>query len=309
MGLFHAVIKAVPLRPGAYGRAAGFLPRLVHGRLIAGAGRAIMVIFLCAFMLSACTTDPGRAVFDKAETTFSNGDIETALSQYQYVVDKHPESSFAPKSQYRIAQIYNRYIGDKKRAMEAYSTLYFMYPNAPETIDAREDLAAIYAANGDHVLAIEQYQRFITDRPSEYTRIQYMIAMEYIMLNDFRQARVEFTELLNRASGERLPEIQYQIANTYYIEGSLDDALAGYGKVIECYPQTSFAVDAKLGIAKSLSESGRLDEALALLKGLKDKYPNRAAIDVLMEAVQLRIDEGVGSEKYTKIKEKSPSYD
>lgn len=308
MGLCQAV-KAASLRPGADGRAAGPLPRPASGRLSEGALRGILLVFLCAFITSACTTDQGRAVFDKAETTFSNGDIDTALSQYQYVVDKHPESSFAPKSQYRIAQIYNSYIGDKKRAMEAYSTLYFMYPNAPETIDAREDLAAIYAANGDHALAIEQYQRLISDRPSDYAKIQYMIAMEYIMLNDFRQARVEFVELLNRASGERLPEIQYQIANTYYIEGGLDDAMAEYKKVIERYPQTSFAVDARLGIAKSLSESGRLTEALALLKGLKGEYPNRPAIDVLMETVQSRMDEGVGSEKYTKIKEKSPLYD
>jgi len=308
MGLRQTVKAAGGMR-GADGRAAGSLPRFASSLPLARAALVISVLSLCVFMVTACSTDPGRAVFDKAEMTFSKGDIETALSQYKYVVDKHPGSSFAPKSQYRIAQIYNTYVGDKKRAMEAYSTLYFMYPNAPETVDARADLAAIYAANGNHGLAIEQYQRLITDRPSEYAKVQYLIAMEYIMLNDFRQARVEFTELLNRASGERLPEIQYQIANTYYIEGSLDDAMAWYEKVIARYPQSPFALDAKMGVAKSLSESGRLNEALSLLKELKDKYPNKAAVDVLMEGVQLRIDEGVGSEKYTKIREKTPLHD
>lgn len=260
------------------------------------------MLSLSAIVFSACTADPGGVVFEKAEKQFSRGEIEPALGQYQYIVDKYPESAFAPKSQYRIAQIYNRNLGDRKRAMEAYSTLYFMYPNSPETVDARVDIAAIYAANGEHRLAIEQYQRVLSERPSEYAKFQYRIAMEYIMLNDFTQARVEFTELLNRASRDLKPEIEYQIANTFYIEGNLKDAIDRYEKIISRYPESLFALNAKLGIAKSFSETGRLSEAMVILKELKGVYPNKDTVDVMIDAVQVRLDEGPGSKKHTVIK-------
>jgi len=230
------------------------------------------------------------------------GDVASALSQYQYVVDKHPESVAAPTSQYRIAQIYNHNLGDRKKALEAYSTLYFMYPNAPETIDARVDLAVIYASNSEHRLAIEQYQKLLTERPSQYAKFQYLIAMEYIMLNDFKQARVEFIELLSRASGELVPEVEYQIANTFYIEGNLDDAMERYRKLIANHPESPFALNAKLGIAKSLSETGMLSEAMAVLKELKDKYPNKDAVTVMINAVQVRLDEAPGSKSHATAK-------
>lgn len=274
-----------------------------------GAHIFFFLFSLCALVLSACTNDPGSVVFEKAEKQFSKGEVEIALSQYQYVVDKHPESAFAPKSQYRIAQIYNHNYGDRKKAMEAYSTLFFMYPNSLETIDARIDIAAIYAAIGEHRLAIEQYQKLIIERSSEYARFQYRIAMEYIMLNDFTQARVEFAELLSRTSRELAPEIEYQIANTYYIEGSLKDAIDRYEKLISHFPDSPFAINAKLGIAKSLSETGKLSEAMVILKELVGIYPNKEAIDVMIDAVQVRLDEGPGSKKHLTLKITGPLRD
>lgn len=260
------------------------------------------LLFLSALVFSACSADPGGVVFEKAEKQLSMGEIEIAVSQYQYVVDKHPESAFAPKSQYRLAQIYNRNFGDRKKAMEAYSTLFFMYPNSPETIDARVDIAGIYAVNGEHRLAIEQYQKLLVEKSSEYAKFQHLIAMEYIMLNDFAQARVEFTELLGRASRDLVPEIECQIANTYYIEGSLKEAVERYEKVISRYPDSPFALNAKFNIAKSLSESGKLNEAMVILKEIKDRYPNRDAVNVMIDAVQTRLDEGPGSKNHKIIK-------
>lgn len=260
--------------------------------------RLLFLLFLFALGFTACSADHGSVVFEKAEKQFSKGEIDVALTQYQYVVDKYPESAFAPKSQYRIAQIYNHNFRDKKKAMEAYSTLFFMYPNSPDTIDARADIAAIYAASGEHRLAIDQYQKLITENPTGYKDFQYKIAMEYILLNDFSQARVEFAELLGRASGELVPEIEYQIANTYYIEGNLKDAIERFEKIISRFPDSPFALNAKLGIAKSYSETGKLGEAMVLLNELKDKYSNKAAVDIMIDAIQVRLDERPGSKKH-----------
>ncbi|MBI5561760.1 MAG: tetratricopeptide repeat protein [Deltaproteobacteria bacterium] len=259
--------------------------------------------------LSACSSDPGRAVFEKAEKSLSDGDADSALKQYGYVIANNPESAYAAKSQYKIALIYNRYIGDRKKAMEAYSALFFLYPGTAETTEAREDLASIYSVMGEHRLAIEQYQLLLNEKPSDYDKFQYAIAMEYIMQNDFRQARVEFTELLKRANADLQPQINYQIANTYYIEGNLAEAADGYEKTAARFPDNPAALDARLGTAKVLSESGKLALALALLKELKGKYPNKGAIGIMMDSLQTRLDEGPGSKKRAVVSEKEPLRD
>lgn len=55
---------------------------------------------------------------------------ESALTEYQTVVDKYPESEYAPKSVYAVAWIYENIYQDSSKAREYYHKIIDQYPNS-----------------------------------------------------------------------------------------------------------------------------------------------------------------------------------
>ena len=86
----------------------------------------------------------------------------------------------------------------------------------------------------------------------------------------------------------RLPpfakDASFQIATTYYLEGSFEEALASYDKFIRDYPKDALTFEAMLGKAASLEDSGKLKEALALLTEIQALTPETDGL------IQARID-------------------
>lgn len=258
-------------------------------------------MLLGAPLLSGCAVDPAQREFERAERLLSEGSYREAIDQYSYVVSRFGGSAYAPRSQYKIGVIYDRNLSDEKKALNAYSALFFMYPASAEAALARHDVAKIYSRKGEYRKAVEEYQKLLEERPGEQEKVQYLIAMEYVKMNDFRQARIELTELLDKVSNPAVaPKILFQIANTYYIEGKMQKALSGYDEIISKYPETDAAIDARFGKAKALDEEGRLEEALSILRGLEGQYPNSEALNKSIELIEKRLKENQGQKKERK---------
>ena len=107
-------------------------------------------------------------------------------------------------------------------------------------------------------------------------------------MNDLRQARVELKELLSSSMPGRIPQIKFDIANTYYIEGDLKEAVSWYDAVISAAPDGRLNMEARFGKAKALEEAGRLNEALTIYRALSGKYPNQEALRTRMEWIEQR---------------------
>jgi len=238
------------------GQAPRGIPALKRGPAPVCLKRGILIKLLIAFLLfsAGCSTDPVEHVFEKAEKSLGTGNFEEALLQYSYVVNKHPESSYAPKSQYKIAYIYNKYLGERKKALDAYATLYYMYPGSAETADAREDIAQLYSDLGDHRKAIAHYQRLMVEKPGESQRFHFAVASEYMAMNDLAQARVEFSELLKTTGSHTLiPRIYFNMGGMSYVEGKTSEAVEWYDRLLTKYPKDPFALEAKFYKARVLN--------------------------------------------------------
>lgn len=253
---------------------------------------AIAIIIL--FVTASCSVDPSAPVFEKAEGSLAAGRHEEAIVQYSYVVNKHPGSAYAPQSQYKIAYIYNRYLNDKKSALLAYQTLYYMYPGSKETNVAHEDLAIIYSKEGDHRKAIENYQKILGTRvPDENNRIHYMIAVEYFNMNDLQQSRVEFHELLKTAKKpELVSNIFFQLGSIDYIEGRHKEAIEWFDRLVEKFPDKVFTNEARFAKARVLRDTGKYAEAVAMLRAIEKEYPDKQAVKSLKDWIENRLAEG-----------------
>lgn len=263
------------------------LPGLLSG--------ALPILLLITFALAGCQSRAASSNFQEAEALLAEGKYMAAIAKYEYVAETWKSSPYAPKSKYRVAYTYNRHLGDEKRATDAYLALYFLYPGSREAVQAREDLAGIYSERGEHSKAIEEYQWVLEKRPAREQRYRHLIAMEYIKLGDTAQARIELKELLALPLGEELAtETYFQIANTYYIEGDNKNAIKAYDELILKFPDHRLSLDARLNKARILEEEEELMDALLILRGLEERYPNRDVITNLIKHIEKRLDEGPG---------------
>lgn len=250
---------------------------------------------MCALiLLASCSSYRAEPMYDSAEKALSEGAYREALEGYSRVIEEFPGSSFAAKSQYRIADIHDRHLNDPDRALEAYSQVRYMYPDTGEARLSAAGMAGIYSRSGDHRKAVEEYQLLLGGPPAERLTYRRLIAAEYVMMNDFRQARIEYEEL---ASSEDLPaalvpEILYQIASTYYISGQAEEAARRFDEIIRRYPEASIAMEARLGRGDALAEAGRTREALEVFRSLEREYPNREALATRIELLERRLMDG-----------------
>ncbi len=261
----------------------------------------VFAIFLAA-AVAGCGSSDELALYEDAEKRLSEGSYHHAIESYSRFVESYPASPLAATSLYKKGLIYSLHLGEPVRAMDVYSSLFYLYPESKEVVLARADRARIFSGSGDHWNAIEEYH-WLMDRVEgdERDAFYLKVAEEYIQMSDFTQARVELEEMLSAAPLTKLAaEAHLQIANTLYLEGSLTEAGRAYVLVAKEYKDHPAALEARLGSAVVLEELGMHKEALVLLKALEEVYPNKGVIKIRIASTEERLKDGPGSKKKKK---------
>lgn len=252
--------------------------------------KCVLAILSALVVLWGCARDSALDRYDKAEALYGEGRYSEAEAEYAHVARNFQLSPYAPKSQLRLASIYGLLKEDKK-ARDAYYALCYTFPKSPEAVLARKALARGYSEAGAHRDAIEEYQRAIALGPEEKERLQFLVAMEYLMMGDLKQTRAELSALIKTTrDNDLLPEALYQTANAYYLGGDMKKAAEAYDEVISRHRDSRWALEAEFGKAKTLEDSGRLDEALKLFKSLRLSYPDKFAVGLRISSIQKRLN-------------------
>ncbi len=256
------------------------------------------VLLVLLTIACGCSSYRANDTFEAAERSLAEGNYAEAIDGYNKVISGFPGTPLAARSQYRIATVYNQMMRDRPRALEAYTTVRYMYPKSPEARLAAADMAGIYSLEGDHKKAIEEYQALLDAPPDQSLKYRRLIAGEYVKMNDFRQARIEYEELAASSDlpPELLPRILFDKAGTYYMAGESGKAIDAFDEVIRKYPSDPVALEARFGKGNALAEAGRVSEALAVMKGLKGEYPNEWVLEKRIEWLKNRLKEGPDEE-------------
>lgn len=245
--------------------------------------------------LHGCLADQARRGYEKAEGHLGEGRYKEALAEYRAVAARFGSTPYGAKSLLRAGFICGAHLNDDGAALKAYSEVIDLYPGTDEAYAAGGEIARIYSRRGEHSRAVEEYQALLEHSPDEAEKVRFLVAMEYVKMNDLKQARVELNELLKTAvADELIRQVKYQIANTYYLEGDTVEALKKFAGIIKEYPDSPTAFEALFAKARVYDEQGRLAEALDILKGLEGKYPNKDALRTAVEWTQKRLDTDQG---------------
>jgi tetratricopeptide (TPR) repeat protein len=257
--------------------------------------RRIFVMILGVLLiagLTSCAKDPVRDDFERADKLCEKEHYEEAAEMFREIAILNPHSDYASQGLFRSGMINYLYLKKYEDAVEDFAYLVYYYPDDKLAFDSQAAIVDIYMNKmGNYAQAIVELRKLIENYPShdEIDQYQYKLARCYYFMRDFDQARLEYLILLDTYHRTKLkPDVYFDIANTYYVEGGgkVDKAIEYYRKLIDDYPSSPLVMEAMFYNAAALEEKGDLDEALKAYEELLPVYPNPSMVALRIEGIK-----------------------
>lgn len=204
--------------------------------------------------------DESQESFDSALELFKEKKLDKAADEFQRLLKKYPKSRVAPEAEYRLGTIYEE-TGDFLRAHKTYQALIKNYPQSErfeEVIEREYQIGnAFLSGKKGKILGLE----IAPSLPS---------AIEV------------FKQIVEAAPfGPFGDKAQYLIGVANYRAGHYDDAITAFQELIDQYPQSEFAKDARLQMAEAsyarskieTRDQGALDAAAQQADRYLKRYP------------------------------------
>jgi tetratricopeptide (TPR) repeat protein len=159
------------------------------------------------------------ALYDAGETYGKAGDNNNALRVFRYLADVYPESELAPQGLLRAAYL-AREDRDFILAGDIYLEAYTRFPNAPDMNAALFSAAVSYEDGNRMDMAIQVYDRIITDQAgTANVMVQaYGKYGEYLYdHSNYSQARGNFENCISVYDQYRAGDAYYPAMSAFYL--------------------------------------------------------------------------------------------
>ena len=219
-------------------------------------------------LLSACsalggrpnTVAPAAKLYEEGERLFLQEKYPQAREQFQWIVERHPESDLAAVAQFLIGETYFR-TKDYEKAAPEFETFVTLYPSNQIADLGQYRLARAYF---DQMPTVERDQKITAQALAEFRKL-------IRLYPESRYAPDAIVKI--EAARLRLAQKELWIAAFYVRQGKYEAALPRFDAVITTYGRTQAAPEALYQKADALIRLGRSDEAASLLKRLVDEFP------------------------------------
>jgi TolA-binding protein len=220
----------------------------------------------------------------------SLGRTSEALDSYQQIIDRYPQELAAPEALYRMARLWYFDLQDPQQALLTYLRLERDYPDNSHLQQAREAAARIVKIDlGDDMQAIGYYQRLLDNGQGKTDQYLYEIADSYFRLQNYPQARIELENLLSTYPDSSLiPEVLHRKATILILENRIEEANQDWQRLVDDFPDSSYASRARFNMAALLEERGELELALEIYRNLQD-YPRPLLLEQKINHLTRRI--------------------
>ncbi len=229
--------------------------------------------------------------FARAEKLLAEKKYADASGAFREIYQLYPNHHLAPRSLFTSGEIKHLYLESPEKALLDFLLVEKTYPDSDFRETAQRRIAALYMERlEDFERAVVAYQKLLDEGVADADGIQYRIGEAYFKLNNFEQARIEWETLLKRSpESALLPEALYRIGVTWSLEKDYQAAEETFLQVMDAYPQSPYAPEARFSLAAIYEEQERLAAALDLLETLQGEYLSQKALDKKMEQVRERM--------------------
>lgn len=158
-----------------------------------------------------------------------------AIMAFDRLAVRFPQSALTRRATTEKAMVYNS-IGERDKAIDTYKDIIERYPHSEEAQVAFQDLKNIYVEMGE----INEFAQYATltkgtnaINSNEIDTLSYTVAEKLYSKGDIAGAKAKFTGYLtDHEKGAYRLDSHYYLAEIYYDEKNMDEALVHYEEVI-----------------------------------------------------------------------------
>src|SRR5690606_14149382 len=134
-------------------------------------------------------------------------------------------------------------------------------------------LAQTYYQKGNYPSAIVRYERLLNENFAEKQQLTYDLGYAYFKSKKFDKAKQYFSEYLKNPKSEFKNDAELRLADTYYADNQLNEAIAIYDRAENADDYTLFQKSMALGF------KGDTEAKITSLKKLITQYKNSEYLD------------------------------
>jgi outer membrane protein assembly factor BamD len=238
--------------------------------------RSVSLLLTLALLLGGCSSvggwlvdlfkqrptslPPASELYAAGEEEMNKRRYEDARLQFRKVVERHPQSTYAPKAKFLIGEAYYRE-GEFDKAIKEFEGFLAFFPRHEISDLAQYRLAMSYY---DQMKPVEQDQS-ITARAIEQFR---KLMREY---PDSRYASDALAKI--DVCRGRLAQKELWVASYYLNQGNIVAARQRLEVVLKDYPRTLVVPEALFRLGEVATAEGKPDEARARFERLANEFP------------------------------------
>lgn len=228
-------------------------PAIVASLLLLGAG--------CALLKPAPTPiPPPEELYQIGETEFERRRYEQARTQFRTIVERHPNSSYAPRARFLMGEAFYRE-AEFDKALKEFEVFLSFYPRHQIADLVQYRLAMGYY---DQMKPIEQDQSVATKALDQFKKV----------VKEYPESRYATDSLakIDICKG-RLAQKEVWVANYYFTQNNPSAARQRLEGVLRDYPRTLVIPEALWMLADVNLREGKTVEGMELLRRLAGEYP------------------------------------
>jgi TolA-binding protein len=235
--------------------------------------------FLSGF-IAACTTSREEQLYKSAQEYWDKKMYGMAAEKYEQVFHINPDSPKAEQSLYKAAFIQGYYLQEPSRAIDLFLRIPIRYPDGPYRLKTHQHLAEIFATHlKSYPQAIAQYDTLIDLRKrtgEDLSELYQKKAHCYFLMEDWENARkIHEKSLKEYPRGAAADKAAYQIGYIYFLEGKQEAAERALRFFLETYPDSDWAFDGMLHLARAKEEQHQTVDSDALYRRIRERFPER----------------------------------
>lgn len=194
--------------------------------------------------------------YELANTYLTLEENQNAITTYQNVIEKYPQSIHVKDCYAKIGMIHYK-LGEDQKALVYLDKLVKMYPESEEARAALANIKAIYIDSNK----VDDFLAYTKSIPSAKISV-----------------------------GEQ-DSITYQAIENLYMEGDCSNAIAGFKNYLSKYPDGAFFVSANYYLADCLSKINQNKEALEHYENIVSKPKNVFTEKSLLKSAEINFEE------------------
>jgi outer membrane protein assembly factor BamD len=229
--------------------------------VLAPAAAAVILLSGCSFISGRPTTiAPAAKLYEEGERLLFLEKYPAAREQFQWLVERHPESELAAVGRFLVGETYFR-SKEYEKAVPEFETFVTLYPSHQIADLGQYRLARSYF---DQMPTLERDQKITAQALAEFQKL----------IRLYPQSRYAPDAIVKiEACRLRLAQKELWIAAFYMRQGKYESALPRFDAVLRDYARTQAAPEALYQKADALVRLGRSDEAATVLQRLVDEFP------------------------------------